>query len=249
MTRPEAALGPAGAARLDDYVSRRLAREPVARILGEREFWGLRFELSPETLVPRPDTETVVRAALGAGPRPCRRAGILDLGTGSGCMLVALLHELPNAYGLGIDRSFAALATARLNAARNGVGRRAAFLSCDWAAPLAGSFDLIVSNPPYIASRDLPRSIPRCGSTIPCSPSTAARTASTPTGRFFGPPAGCCGSRRPGGRDRLRSGGRASQVAEEARLRMEPRSTISAATPGRRCSASHERGRACRAAA
>ncbi len=155
VTRSEAALGRAGAARLDDYVSRRLAREPVARILGEREFWGLGFELAPETLVPRPDTETVVQAAFAQVPGRAAAPKILDLGTGSGCLLVALLHELPNAFGIGLDRSFAALATARLNAARNGIGRRAAFLCCDWAAPLAGRFDLIVANPPYIASCDL----------------------------------------------------------------------------------------------
>jgi release factor glutamine methyltransferase len=152
VTSPEAPLGPAGAARLGDYASRRLAREPVARILGEREFWGLPFSLSPETLVPRPDSETVVKAALAQVADRAAPLRLLDLGTGSGCLLVALLHELPNAFGVGLDRSVGALATARRNAARNGVEGRAGFLCSDWAAPLAGSFDLVVSNPPYIES-------------------------------------------------------------------------------------------------
>jgi release factor glutamine methyltransferase len=149
--RPERRLSAADAARLTDYAARRLAREPVARILGAREFWGLPFALSPDTLVPRPDSETVVETALSvtdgrADPR------ILDLGTGSGCLLVALLHERPRAFGIGTDRSPGALATARRNAQDNGVGDRARFLAADWASPLRGGFDLVVSNPPYIAT-------------------------------------------------------------------------------------------------
>jgi release factor glutamine methyltransferase len=151
--RPGEPLGAAGAERLSGYAARRLAREPVARILEVREFWGLPFRLSPGTLVPRPDTETVVEAALAA--LPDRRAGlrILDLGTGSGCLLVALLHELPNAHGIGVDRSAGALAAARANARLNGVGDRADFAASNWGAALAREFDLVVSNPPYIASR------------------------------------------------------------------------------------------------
>ncbi len=152
LARPEIPLGDLGAARLEAAAARRLAREPVARILGQREFWGLPFALSPETLVPRPDTETVVETALslvGDGTAPRR---ILDLGTGSGCLLVALLHECPTAFGIGVDREPAALVTARRNAEANGVGARARFIAADWAAPLRGPFDLVVSNPPYIAS-------------------------------------------------------------------------------------------------
>jgi release factor glutamine methyltransferase len=151
VTRPAAPLGEAGAERLARYAARRLAREPVARILGTREFWGLPFALSPDTLVPRPETETVVAAALALTDG---RAGlrILDLGTGSGCLLVALLHERPDAAGIGVDRSPGALATARRNALANGVGARARLVAADWAAPLRGGFDLVVSNPPYIAS-------------------------------------------------------------------------------------------------
>jgi release factor glutamine methyltransferase len=152
--RPDAPIGPA-AVRLADFARRRLVREPVGRILGRREFWGLSFELAPETLEPRPDTETVVEAALRAIPHPYGELRILDLGTGSGCLLVALLHELPDAFGLGIDRAPGALATARRNAARNGVATRAGFLASDWGAALRGRFDVIVSNPPYIASAEL----------------------------------------------------------------------------------------------
>lgn len=145
-------LGVAGAEALREAAARRLAGEPVARILGEWEFWGLPFLLSPETLVPRPDTESVVEAALRLVPERERPLRLADLGTGSGCILVALLHERPNAFGLGLDRSMEALITARRNAAANGVGARAAFLRGSWLDALAGPFDLIVSNPPYIAA-------------------------------------------------------------------------------------------------
>ncbi len=153
--RPHIALGDEAALRLADFAGRRLAREPVGRILGRREFWGLPFELSPETLEPRPDTETVVETALSL--RSDRRADFrfLDLGTGSGCLLIALLHEWPWATGIGIDRSPGALVAARRNAVRNGVAGRAAFAASDWGAAVRGRFELIVSNPPYIASSDL----------------------------------------------------------------------------------------------
>jgi release factor glutamine methyltransferase len=153
--RPEIPLGSAGAARLADFARRRIAREPVGRILGHREFWGLPFELSAETLEPRPDTETLVETTLAFVPDRQAPLRILDLGTGSGCLLVALLTELPNASGVGVDRSVGALAAARRNAARNGVAGRAAFMASDWAAALRGRFDLIVSNPPYVASADV----------------------------------------------------------------------------------------------
>ncbi|KAB1071023.1 peptide chain release factor N(5)-glutamine methyltransferase [Methylobacterium planeticum] len=154
--RGDAPIGPAGAERLAEAMRRRAAGEPVARILGEWEFWGLPFRLSPETLVPRPDTETLVEAALAAIGDCGRPLRILDLGTGSGCILVALLTELPRAFGLGLDRSFGALATARGNARLNGVGSRAGFLNGDWCASLEGPFDLIVSNPPYIPRGVIP---------------------------------------------------------------------------------------------
>jgi release factor glutamine methyltransferase len=153
--RPDTPLGASGVERLGGFAARRLAREPVARILGLAEFWGLPFELSTETLVPRADTETVVEAALAELADRAAALRILDLGTGSGCLLVALLHELPKAWGLGIDCSAAALAMARRNASRNGVGERATFAAANWAHPLAGDFDLVLSNPPYIAAAEL----------------------------------------------------------------------------------------------
>lgn len=136
---------------------RRLAREPVARIIGTKEFWSLTFSIDAATLVPRPETETVVEAALAAvdchGPR-ARPLRIADLGTGCGAILLALLTELPNGFGIGTDVSPRALALARTNAKRFGL-TRAAFVACDMAAALRGPFDLIVANPPYIASGDI----------------------------------------------------------------------------------------------
>jgi release factor glutamine methyltransferase len=146
------------AVRLEDLRRRRLAGEPVARIVGNKEFWGLPLELSSATLVPRPDTETVVELALEilrAAPREDRSWLIADIGTGSGAILLALLSELPDARGLGTDISVAALQMASVNADRLGLARRAAFVGCDYAAALSGAFDLIVSNPPYIRSAEI----------------------------------------------------------------------------------------------
>jgi release factor glutamine methyltransferase len=151
-------LSPDESARLEEFARRRLVGEPVARILGEKEFWGLPLQLSPATLVPRPDTETVVELALEllrAGGNLDRRLRIADLGTGSGAILLALLSELPAAQGFGTDISQAALQTAGANAARAGLSDRATFIACDYASGLAGPFDLIVSNPPYIRSADI----------------------------------------------------------------------------------------------
>lgn len=128
----------------------------MSRILGVREFWSLEFLLSDATLDPRPDTETVVEAALALVGDRAAALKVLDLGTGTGCLLVALLHELPNAWGLGVDRSEGAARTAASNAMRLGVGGRSAFVVGDWASPLAAGFDLVVSNPPYIAEGELP---------------------------------------------------------------------------------------------
>jgi release factor glutamine methyltransferase len=142
--------------RLQDLARRRLAGEPVARILGLKEFWGLPLQLSAATLVPRPDTETVVELALEMlHAAPDRRLRIADIGTGSGAILLALLSELPEAYGFGTDISVAALRTAGGNAARLGFAPRAGFVACDYAAALSGAFDLIVSNPPYIRSAEI----------------------------------------------------------------------------------------------
>jgi len=144
--------------RLEDFALRRLGGEPVARILGAREFWGLPLKLSAATLVPRPDTETLVELALDmlrACAAPRRRLRIADLGTGSGAILLALLSELPEAVGVGTDISGDALQTAHDNAVDLGLAGRADFIACDYASDLTGTFDLIVSNPPYIRSADI----------------------------------------------------------------------------------------------
>jgi release factor glutamine methyltransferase len=137
--------------------SRRLAGEPVARILGYKEFWSLPLRVDSSTLVPRPETETVVEAALaaiGAGSPCSRKLRIADLGTGSGALILALLSELPNAFGVGTDTSTKAIVVARDNARRLDQ-TRARFIACNMAAALCGPFDAIVSNPPYIASADI----------------------------------------------------------------------------------------------
>ena len=158
MRESERPLDPRALAGIDALAARRLAGEPVARILGVKEFWGLPFAVTPAVLVPRPETETVVETALarldaaGARERPLR---IADLGTGSGAILVALLHELPQAFGIGTDCSVAAIETARENAQRLGVAARAALVTCNFGAALAGGFDLIVTNPPYIATAEI----------------------------------------------------------------------------------------------
>lgn len=138
--------------RLEEMARRRLAREPVAHILGEWEFWGLPFALSCATLVPRPETELLMEAALARHTRFAAGFTFLDLGTGSGCIAVALAHEWPQARGVAVDRSVEALSMARRNAVRNGVEQRLSFVAGSWGDALRGPFDLIVSNPPYIES-------------------------------------------------------------------------------------------------
>lgn len=135
--------------------ARRLAGEPMGRIMGHREFWSLDFRLSPDTLEPRPDTECVVEAALAAVPERDAPWRILDLGTGTGAILAALLAERPRAFGVAVDLAPGAAATARDNLARAGLAARAAVIVAHWGEALAGGFDLVVSNPPYIRSADL----------------------------------------------------------------------------------------------
>jgi release factor glutamine methyltransferase len=137
------------AAAFDALAARRIAGEPVARIAGEKEFWSLKFRVSPVVLVPRPDTETLVAAALAAMPRDAA-ISVLDIGTGSGAILVALLSELPRAHGVGTDISPEALAVAAENAARLGVADRCRFEATSWADSIGGTYNLIVANPPYI---------------------------------------------------------------------------------------------------
>jgi release factor glutamine methyltransferase len=152
-------LSEAETSRLAQYAGRRIAGEPVARILGSREFWGLPFRLSEATLVPRPDTETVVELALEIfrERQASHQLRIVDIGTGSGAILLALLHDIPGAFGVGTDLSLTALKTARDNAAALGLADRASFVACSYAAALRGPFDLVVSNPPYIPSAEIPK--------------------------------------------------------------------------------------------
>lgn len=149
---------PAEAAAIAAAVDRRAAREPLAYITGRREFRSLPFRVTPATLIPRPDSETVIETAL----RLCRWPAplILDLGTGSGCLLLALLHALPAARGIGVDLSEAALRVARDNAAALGLADRAGLVGGDWAEAIGGRFDLIVCNPPYVAAGDHARLAP-----------------------------------------------------------------------------------------
>jgi release factor glutamine methyltransferase len=136
-------------------VERRARREPMAYVLGRREFWSLDLRVGPGVLVPRPETETVVEAVLDALPDRNPPLRVLDLGTGSGCLLLALLSELPNATGTGVDAAPEALATAAANAAALGLDRRAAFRPADWGRGLSGRYDVVVSNPPYIPRREI----------------------------------------------------------------------------------------------
>jgi release factor glutamine methyltransferase len=138
--------------------ARRLKREPVSRILGQKEFWSIALAITPDVLVPRPETETVVEGALDfvvRGGLRMEKLRILDVGTGSGALLLALLRELPNATGTGTDISTGALKVARENAARCGVEGRCTFVVCDIASVVEGPFDLLVSNPPYIAHDEI----------------------------------------------------------------------------------------------
>jgi release factor glutamine methyltransferase len=146
-------LTPEEAADIAELSARRLGREPIARILGHKEFWGLPFKVNADTLVPRPETETVVEATLSSlgNSRKARGPSIVDLGTGSGALLLALLSEIEGAFGVGTDISFAALLGARDNAAALGLSARASFVVCNYGAGLRGPADILVSNPPYVA--------------------------------------------------------------------------------------------------
>lgn len=158
VARPERALSAAEAAAVEAAILRRVAREPVSRILGSREFYGLEFGLGAETLDPRPDSETLVEAALAAlGGRRAPR--VLDLGTGTGCLLLAVLAERTDASGVGVDIAEGAVTVAAANADALGMAGRATFLRRDWTAPGwrdgLGRFDLVLANPPYIPDAEI----------------------------------------------------------------------------------------------
>jgi release factor glutamine methyltransferase len=159
----------------EQAIAARLARQPVAQIIGQRQFWGLTFRVTRDTLDPRPDTETLVAEALKA---PFQT--MLDLGTGTGCILLSCLHAMPKAQGLGVDLSPSALAVAESNAAALGLTARARFQSSDWFSNVTGRFDLIVSNPPYIAADEMPTLAPEVRDWEP-------HLALTPGGDGLGP--------------------------------------------------------------
>ena len=155
IAAPEAPLGEA-AARVAAAAARRFAGEPLSRVLGRREFWSLDLAISPDALDPRPETETIVEAALAAfAARRAEPLSVLDLGVGSGALVCALLSELPAARGLGVDSSEGAAAVARANVAALGLSGRAEIRVGDWTKGLDGPFDLIVANPPYVRSGDI----------------------------------------------------------------------------------------------
>ncbi|SMH54825.1 peptide chain release factor N(5)-glutamine methyltransferase [Azospirillum agricola] len=155
ITKSEQSVSEADTARALALIDRRAAHEPVGRILGHREFWTIDLALNPDTLEPRPDTETVVEAVLKAIPDRNASLRLLDLGTGTGCILLALLAELPNASGLGVDLSPLAVEAAAGNAERNRLAARARFQTGDWGSGIADRFDIVVSNPPYIPTADI----------------------------------------------------------------------------------------------
>lgn len=158
LTREDLILGPdrqltaEQLARFDSFITRRATHEPVSRILGERDFYGRTFLVTPDTLDPRPDTETIIEAALPLLPKAAR---LLDLGTGTGAIAITLLAEQPHATGVATDLSSAALAVAQENAERLGVADRLSLLEGSWFAPVSGRFDIILSNPPYIPAGDI----------------------------------------------------------------------------------------------
>ncbi len=147
---PDRRLGDREAAFYQALVARRRRRQPVAQLVGRREFWSLDFMVTADVLTPRPDSETLVETALAAIADRAAPLAIVDLGTGSGCLLLALLSELPRARGIGVDISAAALGVAAANARRLGLADRARFVAGDWGRALAGEHDLVVANPPYV---------------------------------------------------------------------------------------------------
>lgn len=157
LREPHRDLDPAGQKVFEKMIARRCDREPVARILGQREFRSLSFRLASDTLEPRPDSETIVEAAVEYGSRlpaagPLR---VLDIGTGTGCLLLAVLTELPGSTGVGTDIAGGAVETANRNAGDLGLSDRAVLIRTDWTDDVTGTFDLVVSNPPYIETAEI----------------------------------------------------------------------------------------------
>jgi release factor glutamine methyltransferase len=156
-------------ALFEPLLRRREAREPLAYITGMREFWSLNFATSPATLIPRPDSETLIEAALATFPDKSQVKTMLDLGTGTGCLLLAALTEFPHAFGIGIDFSLPAAQLAARNAKTLNLTHRAAFLAGDWATAINARFDLILANPPYIPVAGLTTLMPEVRDYEPAS--------------------------------------------------------------------------------
>ena len=152
---PERRLGKGQVRELNQLVKRRIDREPMAHILGTREFWSLPFSVTRDTLVPRPDSETLIEAVLQHFSDTTKKRSILELGTGSGCLLLALLSEFPNANGTGVDRSDAALEVAERNAKALKLDHRASFVNGNWADAIKDQYEIVISNPPYIPSDEI----------------------------------------------------------------------------------------------
>lgn len=159
----EREITPSQAAEFEKYVTRREKSEPIAYITGKKEFWSLDFIVTRDTLIPRPDSETLVEAALKRAENIAQALeatqsltdiGILDIGTGTGCLLIAILKSFPQAHGVGVDISEPALRVARMNSENHGTGKRVQFIKSNWCDEVNGTFDLIISNPPYIAQGD-----------------------------------------------------------------------------------------------
>ena len=160
LLRSDSELDATALARFNAFVARRTQREPVSHILGHKEFWGLDFKVSRDTLTPRPDSETLIEWVIRRFPDRTHPLKLLDLGTGTGCLILALLSEYSQAAGVGIDLSDQALAIASENAQRLGFNERVRFEKGDWTEGLEGSFDLVVSNPPYIEDAEIERLAP-----------------------------------------------------------------------------------------
>jgi release factor glutamine methyltransferase len=164
LGHPERGLERCEAERLRESLARMVGGEPLSRLLGRREFWGLNFALSADTLDPRPESETLIETVLARITDRSAPLDFLDLGTGTGCLLLALLSEYPAAIGIGVDIAAGAVLTARRNAAALGLADRARFFVGDWGSALSDRFAAIVANPPYIASKalaDLPPEVDR----------------------------------------------------------------------------------------
>lgn len=167
FSRPERRLSDEERGALEMLAARRERREPISHIIGHREFWSLRFKVTADTLDPRPDSETLIQAVLDLLPDRQAPHQILDFGTGTGCLLLALLSELPEAQGLGIDASEAALAVAQENAQGLSLAHRVEFRRGDWGRGLDGLFTVIIANPPYIPDDDIPGLEPEVGAFEP----------------------------------------------------------------------------------